>query len=197
MTHMEKIADIRKREILEGYYQVISKNGIEGSSIAKIADLMGIQPSLITHYFKTKDEMTSALVDFILEKYEEPYFYGIGETGDYHKRFHTLLDRLFDLDRIRFVDDGAFYSCYSLTFRNQKIKEQFEEMYERFRTLLVRELTVYMNEGVIAQADITNAANVIMGLMEGLGYFEQMLDAREYRDLCVSMKAMVLRLLAG
>ncbi len=194
---MEKIAVIRRREILESYYQVISTNGIEGSSIAKIAGLLGVQPSLITHYFKTKDEMTSALVDFILEKYEEPYFYGISEIGDYEKRFQTLMDRLFDLDGIRFVDNGAFYSCYSLTFRNQKTREQFEGMYERFRTLLVKELTVHMNEGVIAQVDITNAANVIMGLMEGLGYFEQMLDAREYRDLCRSMKAMVLRLLAG
>lgn len=194
---MEKIADIRRREILESYYQVISKKGIEGSSIARIAKLMGVQPGLITHYFKTKDEMTAGLVDFILEKYEEPYFYGINEAGDYEKRFHMLLDGLFGLDSIRFVDDGAFYSCYCLTFRNRKIRDQFEKMYDRFRTLLIKELTLYMNEGVIGKVDITNAANVIMSLMEGLGYFERMLDAREYKNLCGSMKEMALRLLAG
>ncbi len=193
---MEKIADIRRREILESYYQVISKNGVEGSSIAKIAKLMGVQPSLITHYFKTKNEMTTALVDFILEKYEEPYFYRIDEAPDYEKRFHMLLDGLFGLDRIRFVDNGAFYSCYSLTFRDPKIREQFKELYDRFRTLLAKELTICMKEDVIGKVDVTNAANVIMSLMEGLGYFEQMLDARHYQELRRSMKEMVLRLLA-
>ncbi|MBN2224428.1 MAG: TetR family transcriptional regulator [Deltaproteobacteria bacterium] len=191
---MEKIADIRRREILESYYQVISKKGIEGSSIAKIAKLMGVQPSLITHYFKTKDEMTMGLVDFILEKYEEPYFYGISDAADYEKRFHLFLDGLFGLDRIRFVDAGAFYSCYCLTFRNPKIRERFGGMYDRFRTLLIKELTLYMNNGVIGKIDVTNTANAIMSLMEGLAYFERMLDAREYRNLCRSMKETVLRL---
>jgi AcrR family transcriptional regulator len=191
---MEKIADIRKREILESYYQVISKKGIEGASIAKIAKLMGVQPSLITHYFKTKDEMTADLVDFILEKYEEPYFYGLGEAVDYEKRFHLLLDGLFGLERIRFVDDGAFYSCYCLSLRNREIRQRFEKMYDRFRTLLAKELTLYANEGIIGKVDVTNAANVIMSLMEGLGYFERMLEPPEYKNLCRSMKEMVLRL---
>lgn len=192
---MERIADIRRREILESYYQVISRKGIEGASIAKIAKLMGAQPSLITHYFKTKEEMTAGLVDFILEKYEEPYFYGIDEAGDYEKRFHTLLDGIFGLDRIRFVDDGAFYSCFSLTFRNPNIKKHFEKMYDRFRTQLISELTLYMNKGVIGKVDISNAANVIMSLMEGLGYFEQMLDARDHSNLRRSMKEMALHFL--
>jgi len=194
---MEKIADIRRREILESYYQVISKKGIEGSSIAKIAKLMGVQPSLITHYFKTKDEMTAGLVDFILEKYEEPYFYGLDEAGGYKKRFQLLLNRLFGLDRIRFVDDGAFYSCYCLSLRNREIRQQFEKMYDRFRTLLVRELTLYMNEGVIGKVDVTNAANVIMSLMEGLGYFERILELPEYKNLCRSTKETVVRLVGG
>jgi AcrR family transcriptional regulator len=194
---MEKIADIRRREILESYYQVISKKGIEGSSIARIAKLMGVQPSLITHYFKTKDEMTTGLVDFILEKYEEPYFYGIDEAADPPGRFRMLLDGLFGLDEIRFVDDGAFYSCFSLTFRDQRVRRQFETMYDRFRTLLVRELTLLMNEGVIKMSDPSHAANVIMTLMEGLGHFEQMMDARDYSNLCRSMKEMARRFLAA
>ncbi len=192
---MERIADIRRREILESYYQVISKKGIEGASIARIAKLMGIQPSLITHYFKTKEEMTAELVDFILAKYEEPYFYGLGETDDYHRRFHLFLDGLFGLDKVRFVDNGAFYSCYSLTFRNQKIRAQFAGMYDRFRGLLINELILYRDQGVIGKADVSNAANVIIGCMEGLAYLEQVLDVRQNTELRQSMKEMVVRLL--
>jgi len=194
---MEKIADIRRREILESYYQVITKKGIEGASIARIAKLMGVQPGLITHYFKAKEQMTAALVDFILAKYEEPYFYGLEEIDDYRKRFHLFLDRLFGMDGIRFVDNGAFYSCYSLTFRSEKVKRQFGRMYDRFRELLVKELTLYREEGVIGNVDVSGAAEIIMGCMEGLGYFEKMLDVRQHMEMCFNMKEMVLRLLAG
>jgi hypothetical protein len=33
--------------------------------------------------------------------------------------------------------------------------------------------------------------------VEGLGYFEQMLDARRYGELCRDMRQMVVRFLAG
>lgn len=158
---------------------------------------MGVQPSLITHYFKTKEEMTAELVDFILAKYEEPYFYGLGETDDYHRRFHLFLDGLFGLDRVRFVDNGAFYSCYSLTFRNQKIRAQFAGMYDRFRDLLINELALCRDQGVIGNVDVSNAANVIIGCMEGLAYMERVLDVRQNTELCLSMKAMVVRLLTA
>ena len=194
---MERIADIRRREILESYYQVVSKEGVEGSSIAKIAKLMGVQPGLITYYFKSKDEMTNELVDFVLSKYEEPYFYGLDETTDHKKGLNMLLDRIFGPDKVRFVDDGVFYSCYSLTFRNPRIKEQFDQMYDRFRALLTRELTLWKQERVIQNIDVHNTANVIISLMEGLGYFKQMLDGRQFDNLRKSMKDMVLRLLTG
>jgi len=56
-------AEARKPEILENYYQVLIEEGFEGTSIGKIAKRMSIHPSLIIHYFKTKENMTVELVD--------------------------------------------------------------------------------------------------------------------------------------
>ena len=52
-------AEIRKPEILENYYQVLIEEGLEGTSIGKIAKRMDIHPSLIIHYFKTKENSFS------------------------------------------------------------------------------------------------------------------------------------------
>ena len=73
MARKKDKAEIRKKEILEHFQQVLSEEGIEGASIGKIANKMGIHPSLIIHYFKTKEEMTVALAEFILEKYETTF----------------------------------------------------------------------------------------------------------------------------
>ena len=67
-------ADIRKPEILENFYHVLIEEGFEGASINKIARRMNIHPSLIIHYFKTKENLTIALADYLIEKYEAPGF---------------------------------------------------------------------------------------------------------------------------
>ena len=50
-------SDERKPEILQNLIQVLSNEGIEGTSFAKIGDQMGVHASLIVHYFKNKEEM--------------------------------------------------------------------------------------------------------------------------------------------
>ena len=54
MARKKDGAPLRKREILEHFQQVLVEEGFEGASIGKIARRMGINPSLIIHYFSTK-----------------------------------------------------------------------------------------------------------------------------------------------
>ena len=63
-------ADVRKKEILEHFYIILRDEGFENASIAKIANIMDVNPSLLIHYFKTKEEMVVAFVSFLLGRYE-------------------------------------------------------------------------------------------------------------------------------
>ena len=54
-------AAVRKREILEHFYNILKEEGLEKASIAKVAKRMAVNPSLLIHYFKTKEAMTVAL----------------------------------------------------------------------------------------------------------------------------------------
>ena len=71
MAHRKnRNAETRKPEILEGYYRVLIENGFEGSSIGKIAQHLGIHPTLILHYFKNKDNLQHELVEILITKYK-------------------------------------------------------------------------------------------------------------------------------
>ena len=74
------------RELLPGAH---SKKGLEGASIGKIADRLNIHPSLIIHYFKTKERMKLALVDLLIEKYNAPEFLSLEHIEDNEERFHA------------------------------------------------------------------------------------------------------------
>jgi AcrR family transcriptional regulator len=169
-------ADIRKPQILENYYQVIIEEGLEGASIGKIARQMNVHPSLIMHYFKTKDQMTLELVDLLIEKYEAAEFLDFGHIPDLKKRFQSLMDTLFSLEWSRTVNPAVHFGFYYLSFRHPVIRERFAEMFQRFRDYLIRELTIYRDAGIIHAPDLKAAADTIVTMMEGLEFHANFLS---------------------
>jgi AcrR family transcriptional regulator len=169
-------AEIRKSEILENYYQVIIEEGLEGASIGKIAKRAKIHPSLIIHYFKTKEKMTTELVDLLIEKYEAPEFLDFSHIPDLKHRFQALMDTLFSLEWSRTVDTGVHFGFYYLSFRKPAIRKCFREMFTRFRDYLVHELEMYQEAGIIKVKDAKVAADFIVTLMEGLEFHTHFLS---------------------
>lgn len=163
-------ADTRKPEILEAYYQVIIEHGIEGASIGKIAQRMGIHPSLIIHYFKKKENLTIELLDLLIEKYEAPEFFDFEGVSDPGERFRKLMETTFSFEWSRTVDPGVHFCFYYLSFRNPEIRKRFRAMIKRFRNYLIKELTGFQECGVIRVDDVRIAADYIVTLMEGLEF---------------------------
>jgi len=56
-------SESRKPEILQNLYKVVNREGLEGTTLNKVAKEMGVNSGLLVHYYKTKDEMIFALVD--------------------------------------------------------------------------------------------------------------------------------------
>ena len=118
MARKSDKAELRRREILENFYEVLKEEGLEGSSIAKIAARMDIHPSLIIHYFSTKEEMVVALVDSILEKYEETFLPALQEIEDPEERMEAAIDAIFGMDCkciFAFNKIADIGECYILT----------------------------------------------------------------------------------
>jgi AcrR family transcriptional regulator len=189
---------IRKAEILENYYQVIIKEGIEGASIGKIADHMHIHPSLIIHYFKTKEQMTVELVELLIEKFETPHMLRFDHIQDAGQRFKLLFDTIFSQDWSRTVDPSVFYAFYYLSFRNTRIRQRFEAMFRRFRDFVLRELTVFQKEGLVQATDLKQAADIIVTLMEGLEFHAGFLaDDQHFDRFAAAARQLVVAMLKG
>jgi AcrR family transcriptional regulator len=189
-------AELRKPEILENYYQVLIDEGFEGTSIGKIAKRMNIHPSLIIHYFKTKENMTIELVDLLIEKYEALEFLQFDHIVDMEERFNALVDTIFSLEWSRTIDPGLHFGFYYLSFRNSKIREAYEAMIQRFRDYLVDELKKYMEEGIVKSNDLKKAADTIITLMEGLEFHAHFLAGDQpFENFAHTAKKLVLTML--
>ena len=168
-------AELRKPEILEGYYRVLIDEGLEGTSISKIAKHLDIHPSLILHYFKNKDNLKQSLIGLMISKFKSRHLLKFDHIKNHEKRFDALMDVLFSYEWSRTVDPGVHFGFYYQSFRDKNIASLFREMFGWLRDYLNDELTEYNEKGVINIKDPLKAADYIITLMEGLEFHAQFL----------------------
>jgi len=164
-------AETRKPQILKHYYRVIAKEGIEGASIGKVGKQMGIHPSMLIHYFGSKENMNIELMDSIMESYRAPDIWGsLEEFTDPKERFDEFLNIVFGEGWSMAVEDIVFYVLHYLTFRNRKMRDSWETAYDDFRDVMAAELKFFAKAGVIEVTDPEMAAELIIGLREGIDF---------------------------
>lgn len=189
-------AEQRKPEILEGYYRVLIEEGLEGTSISKIAKHQGIHPSLILHYFKNKENLRLALIELMISKFKAGHLLKFEQIKDDSERFTALIDLIFSYEWSRTVDPGVHFGFYYQSFRDSKVAELFREMFRWLRDYLYGEFLVYNREGIITVSDEMKAADFIVTLMEGLEFHAHFLGhERPFEEFAETAKNSALAVL--
>ncbi len=170
-----KNAELRKPEILEGYYRVLIKEGLEGTSFSKIAKHLGIHPSLILHYFESKENLKLAVIELMISKYKARHMIKFDHIEDDAERFTALINMIFSYEWSRTVDPGVHFGFYYQSFRDSKVSSLFQNMFQWFRDYLYDQFVIFNNKGIIEVKDEQKAADFIMTLMEGMEFHAQFL----------------------
>lgn len=163
-------ARLRRREMLTAYYQVLKDEGLQGASIAKIARLIDAPPSLLIHYFGTKEQMTIELVDHLLEEYRQGYGDRLAAIADPRRRLLATLDTFFDPEYHELLDDSVFYACFYLSLRHPAVRRSFATLYEASLELVESTIAECMAAGHLAADDAHGLAVAVKALEEGYAF---------------------------
>ena len=192
----KSLKEIRQLEIIKVFYKVAKKEGLENTSIAKIAKVMDINPSLIIHYFQTKEELTYALIDYLLDKYLLIYKIGKDSNVPPREALVTVVDDLFSRKWNKLFDDGLFYSCYSLTFREKKVKGMYLKITESLRAQLAALIERCREAQLIEVRDSRFTADLIFALVDGAYFYLSLsTDTKTFDEKITEYKAEAFRLL--
>ncbi|RLB97309.1 MAG: hypothetical protein DRH34_15410 [Deltaproteobacteria bacterium] len=179
-----KNPEFRKLEILEHFYEVVIQEGIEGASMAKIAASMKINTSLIFHYFQNKENLLIELAGYIQKKYDPRHVREkLRKIKDPERRFDVLLDILFSETDVTTLHPRVFYAFYYLSYRSPKIRERLILMFEKHRDWIIKELEIFLEEGIIKDIDLKLAADFIVSNFEGLSFHSEFLARDKPFDL--------------
>ena len=162
-----EVAKLRRREILAAYYETLVAEGLQATSIAKIARRLGVPHSLLIHYFGTKEQMTVELVDYLLEEYRQAYGDRLAAIVDPLERLHAILDMLFDPEYHKLLDDSVFYACFYISLRQEQVRQRFATLHEDSLHLIEHTLSECMAAGHLAEDEPRELALFIKSLEEG------------------------------
>ncbi|TDQ06707.1 TetR family transcriptional regulator [Pedobacter metabolipauper] len=166
----KSLKEVRQQEIVKVFYKVAKKEGYENTSIAKIAKVMDINPSLIIHYFETREDLTYALIDYILERYLLIYTIKNKDgvtLSDLQKTVEMLFSKKWNL----LFDDGLFYTFYALAFREKKIKVKYKAILDSLRLALASMIEQCNVKHITEVKDPQTTADFIFVLVDGAYFY--------------------------
>jgi AcrR family transcriptional regulator len=127
----KSMADTRRQEIIDAFYRCVNSEGLASASIRKIAGQAGVQPSVIHHYFKDRDEMIAQMVTFFSDTIFTDFIRKMDRYKNPETRFFKALEFMYSPGMINEEYSGFFLECcVAKTFRRfrQTIIANIEEM---------------------------------------------------------------------
>lgn len=184
----KSLKETRRQEIIQVFYKVAKKEGYENTSIAKIAKVMDINPSLIIHYFKTKEDLTYELIDHILDRYLLIYTVkhkGEARLEDLQRTIEMLFSKKWNL----LFDDGLFYTFYALAFREKRIKLKYKLILDALRHGLATMIEQCNAQSITRVSEPKEVADYIFVLVDGAYFYLSMEnDDKAYAERLVHYK---------
>jgi len=164
----EAIAE-RRKNILHYASQVISRNGVEGCSFAELSDVSGFSIGMIQHYFRHRDPLIGAAVEYRIEE-------SLAEWQRIYDRGNNALERLHDLLTFSIQGDtpfeeawGFWLQIYAAAHKNTEIRESVAAVWGSWRELFVRALEEAEEEGLLRPSiDINELATLLVAFIDGL-----------------------------
>lgn len=156
-----------RQSILVAAIDIISSDGIEQVSAAKIAALIGTSKSNIFHHFKTREAILLGVHDFIYDGFEDSF--SLTET-DFKVYLTKLGEPLFSSQEgIQLYK--AFYAFYNEGLFNEVFRKRLEESTALLLSMIERQLTSICGfQGLsVASEHIKAVALGILCFLDGSG----------------------------
>lgn len=163
-------AEERKIEILQNLYDVIHKEGWEKATLARIGKEMGVAPSLLTHYFKNKEEMFAGFVDFIFKREHAEYTPEFKKIKSLKEQLNYIIEKTVSLYYSQNVSDNVFYACFYRNFFDENIRNHLQNTYSRQIEAVSKIIKDYLKQNRIEGLEHNRIAMMIVIFIEGLNF---------------------------
>ncbi|MBI5116114.1 TetR/AcrR family transcriptional regulator [Candidatus Poribacteria bacterium] len=167
----QSMVTIRRAEITEALYRCIVKSGYANTSVRDIAHEASMRSGLIHHYFDSKDEILSALMKDIFNKYQRSFALLLEGHRDKpsNERLRLGIEFIFlkvagDRDLIK-----VFHELWNLSQHNETLHESLRVLYRQYRKEVGKFIAECMGKTHGQTKDAKSIAALLVSASEGAG----------------------------
>lgn len=181
---------INEERILDAAAKVVAKKTISGTRMSLIAEEAELLPSNIQYYFRTKDELLTALLESVLHFFRTEREKMMKDSGP------TLRDKLvvFFQQKMKCLTIKKDYEVVNIDFWaqnivNKKMNRQFYDNYVNWRADIRDILLAYRPDIDSDMLEYLPHAMVSMMLGSTLQYYvqEDDMDLEKYFSVCLNL----------
>jgi AcrR family transcriptional regulator len=174
-TKKEIVTAFRTREILRAARQLLEERGLEAMTMEEIAGVAGVAKGTLYLYFQSKDDLIEALITQVAENILrdlESNLMAPGTPADKLPRMVSVLLGYLNRERMLF----PIYARELLGGRRESrpgFWRRYQEMEERFVTLVTRLFTEGIAAGQFIPANPRLLTFLLRGLVRATGYYQK------------------------
>ena len=163
----KSIAKIRKEEIIEAFFEVVSKNGFGKATIRQIANVAGCNHGMLHHYFPNKEAIIQSAVTHIMTIYKAELLEGLSDYDSAIDQLRFIIPWFFDLNRFNLQLSRAWVDFWAISKNEESVSEALQECYRDVKKVFVEIINRGIKTGEFRKVNARVTANVMLAAMEG------------------------------
>jgi AcrR family transcriptional regulator len=167
MSPRPDVSEERRNQIIQSAIQVFGRKGFAKTRMEDVASESGLSKGLLYWYFKSKEEIITAIADLLFSgefrKMQNLSVEGTTATACLESFLEIFLDDLKAMLKVAPV----IYEFYALAFRNATVRRVMQEYLHRFVTILEPIVQHGMDNGEFKPGNARQATIAIGAALEG------------------------------
>jgi AcrR family transcriptional regulator len=165
---VESIGNIRRTEIIQAFFKIMSEKGLARATIREIADTAGCNHGLLHHYFSDKGAIIAASVEHAVSVYREELLEGLEQLESATDQLKFFIPRYLDIGRLNLEISQAWLHLYALSKTEESIKKPVQECFRDARDIVGEVIARGIKKGEFRKVNPRVMATAILGILEGV-----------------------------
>ena len=164
----KSVAPERREQIIEALFQCLAENGHESVTVKDIAKKAGLHYGVIHYYFKSKDEIVSAMAEATILKYNRLLSERAQSIPSASEKLQASLEFLVDEFIFNKRLNRVFYNLVQMAFENKTVRSALRKQLRAYRRSIAEVLEEGAKNGEFKVKDPTRSASLMVALIEGM-----------------------------
>lgn len=164
----KSVAPQRRDQIVEALFECLAEKGHERVTVKDIANQANLHYGVIHYYFKSKDDIVSAMADSIISKYERLLIERLGSADSVSEKLQKSIAFLVDEFIFNRRLNRVFYNLVQMAFERKAVRTALRKQLREYRGFIAKEMEEGIKTGEFAPHDPQEFASLLVALIEGM-----------------------------